>query len=45
MARVGDICKIQTGSTPARAESTYWNNGSIPWVKISDINGTRCCTK
>lgn len=37
MARLGDICKIQSGGTPSRAESDYWNNGSIPWVKISDI--------
>lgn len=37
MARLGDICKIQSGGTPSRAESTYWNNGGIPWVKISDI--------
>lgn len=37
MAKLGDICKIQSGGTPSRAESTYWNNGGIPWVKISDI--------
>ena len=37
MARLGDVCKIQSGGTPSRAESAYWDNGSIPWVKISDI--------
>lgn len=37
MARLGYVCKIQSGGTPSRAESAYWDNGSIPWVKISDI--------
>lgn len=37
MAKLGDVCKIQSGGTPSRAESAYWDNGSIPWVKISDI--------
>ncbi len=39
MAKLGDICIIQSGGTPSRAEQSYWNNGTIPWVKISDIKG------
>lgn len=37
MARLGDVCMIQSGGTPSRSNPLYWNNGTIPWVKISDI--------
>lgn len=37
MAKLGDLCNIQSGGTPARSERDYWENGQIPWVKISDI--------
>ncbi len=39
MARLGDICIIQSGGTPSRNEKDYWENGTIPWVKISDFSG------
>lgn len=39
MVRLGDICEIQSGGTPARSKRDYWENGTIPWVKISDIKG------
>ncbi len=37
--RLGDVCEIQSGGTPSRANSAFWENGTIPWVKISDFNG------
>ena len=37
--KLSDICTIQSGGTPARAVKSYWENGTIPWVKISDIDG------
>lgn len=37
MAKLGELCKIQAGGTPSRADVSYWENGKIPWVKISDI--------
>ena len=37
--RLGDVCEIQSGGTPSRANPDFWNNGTIPWVKISDFNG------
>ena len=39
MARLGDLCTIQSGGTPSRHNKDYWEKGRIPWVKISDIKG------
>lgn len=37
--KLGDICDIASGGTPKRSERSFWNGGTIPWVKISDITG------
>lgn len=37
MAKLGEIAIVQSGGTPARSKKEYWQNGCIPWVKISDI--------
>lgn len=33
---LGYLASIETGSTPDRAQPSYWN-GSIPWVKTGEI--------
>lgn len=38
-AKLGDICTIVSGGTPSRSKSEYWNDGTVPWIKISDIKG------
>ena len=38
MARLGDICRFQSGGTPSKKEATYFN-GSIPWITTVALNG------
>lgn len=35
--KLGDIAEISSGGTPSRSKKEYWDNGTIPWVKIKDI--------
>ena len=36
--RLGEVAKeIKSGGTPSRKNKEYWDNGTIPWVKIQDI--------
>ena len=37
--RLGDVCNVRSGGTPKRSVSEYWDQGTIPWVKIGDISG------
>lgn len=37
--KLEDLATISAGGTPKRSESTFWNGGEIPWVKIKDIKG------
>ena len=38
MARLGDICRFQSGGTPSKNEPTYFN-GTIPWITTVALNG------
>lgn len=35
--KLDDIAEISSGGTPSRNKNEYWENGTIPWVKIKDI--------
>lgn len=37
VARLGDVGRISSGSTPSRGRSDYWGNGAIPWVKTAEV--------
>lgn len=38
MAKLGNICKFQSGGTPAKGDSTYYG-GKIPWITTVALNG------
>ena len=35
-----DIAKIRSGSTPLRSNAEFFTEGSIPWVKTTDLNNS-----
>ena len=36
--RLGDIGKWQSGTTPSKSNSTYYKDGTIPWLNTGDLN-------
>lgn len=40
MVRLGDVCEISIGKTPARKNPEYWGKGH-PWLSIRDMNQGR----
>jgi type I restriction enzyme M protein len=32
LVKLEDVCNIQSGGTPSKAEKSFWENGTIPWV-------------
>ncbi|MFC4818113.1 restriction endonuclease subunit S [Flavobacterium sp. GCM10023249] len=37
MVKLHELCKMQSGGTPSRGKSEFYNGGTIPWSKISDL--------
>ena len=42
-ANLSDLCEINVGRTPARANATYWGSGHA-WLSIADMNQGRVLT-
>ena len=38
LEEIGKICDTSSGGTPSRANQSYWDNGTIPWIKSGDLN-------
>ena len=36
--RLGEIAEITSGTTPSRDNASFYSNGTIPWVKTTDLN-------
>ena len=30
--KLGEVCNVQSGGTPSKKKSEYWNGGTIPWL-------------
>ena len=39
MARLGDIFTVSSGGTPNKKEPSFYESGTIPWVKTGDLKG------
>lgn len=39
MARLGDICKFQSGGTPSKINQDFFH-GNIPWITTVALNGS-----
>lgn len=37
--KINDLADVQTGGTPNRKINEYWDDGIIPWVKTTEVNG------
>ena len=40
-ARLPSIADVSAGGTPNRGVKKFWENGNIPWLKISDITSVK----
>ena len=38
--RLGDICDTTSGGTPSKSHSEYYLNGTIPWLRSGEVEGT-----
>ncbi|WP_346859971.1 restriction endonuclease subunit S [uncultured Draconibacterium sp.] len=36
--KLGEVALVNTGSTPKRGNSKYWDNGTIPWITSGALN-------
>ena len=34
---IEDIAKVSSGGTPSRNEKSYWDGGSIPWIRTTEV--------
>jgi len=38
LVKLGDLFNISSGSTPSREKNSYYEGGTIPWVKTGDLH-------
>ena len=40
VVRLGDVAEVRNGTTPSRAETNYWQDGDVPFIKSGQVNDT-----
>ena len=35
--QLGEIARVTSGGTPSRENIEYWENGSIPWIRTTEV--------
>ncbi len=40
VVRLGDVVEVRNGTTPSRAETNYWQDGDVPFIKTGQVNDT-----
>lgn len=38
---LGELCTLEIGKTPSRANPEFWRDGALPWLSIADMNQGR----
>ena len=41
--KLGDVGKWQSGTTPSKSNSSYYKDGTIPWLNTGDLNDGIIC--
>lgn len=44
VVQLSEIAELETGATPKRSKESYWESGSIPWVKSGELNDRELAT-
>lgn len=39
--KLGEIAFLKSGSTPRRSNNSYWDGGTIPWLKSGELNDVK----
>ena len=43
VSKLGELFEIYSGNTPSRSDRNNYDNGTIPWIKTTDLNNSIIC--
>lgn len=44
VSKLGELFEIYSGNTPSRSDRNNYDNGTIPWIKTTDLNNSIICS-